>query len=65
MNPRWRAVLQILVLIAVIGGLVLLFPKAYAFVEMAGRELRYLWWLVLLLALGIWLVWGLGEKRKK
>jgi uncharacterized membrane-anchored protein len=64
MNPRWRAVLQILVLIAVIGGLVLLFPKAYAFVEMAGRDLRYLWWLVLLLALGIWLVWGLGKKEK-
>jgi hypothetical protein len=23
---------------------VLLFPRAYAFVEMAARELRYFWW---------------------
>jgi lysylphosphatidylglycerol synthetase-like protein (DUF2156 family) len=64
MNPRTRAVLQILVLIIVIGGLILLFPGAYAFVEKAARELRYFWWLILILALAVWLIWGLGRKRK-
>lgn len=64
MNPRWRALLQILVLTLVIGGLVVLFPRAFAFVEMAGRELRYFWWLILMLALGIWLIWGLGRKTR-
>jgi hypothetical protein len=43
--------------------LILLFPPALAFVEMAARQLRYLWWLVLLLALGIWLI--IGARRSK
>lgn len=64
MNPRTRAMLQIVVLVAVVGGLVLLFPRAYAFVEKAARELRYFWWLILLIALAIWLVWGIGRKPK-
>jgi uncharacterized membrane-anchored protein len=62
MTPRQRAVTQLLVLIVVIGGLILLFPKAYAFTEMAARELRYFWWLILLLALGIWLIWGFKRR---
>jgi ABC-type spermidine/putrescine transport system permease subunit I len=63
MNPRLRATLQIAVLVVVIGSLVLFFPKAYAFVEMAARELRYFWWLVFILALALWLIFGLGRKR--
>jgi hypothetical protein len=64
MNPRARALLQIGVFIAVIVLLVLIFPSAFAFVEMAARELRYLWWLILLLALAVWLIWGLKRKPK-
>jgi len=64
MNPRTRAALQVAVLVIVVGALVLLFPKAYAFVENAARELRYFWWLILLLALAAWLIWGLGRKSK-
>ena len=45
MSPRTRAGLQICLLLAVVVGLVLLFPRAYAFVELAARELRYFWWL--------------------
>ncbi len=60
-----RAILQILVVVIVIGALVLLFPRAYAFVEIAARELRYFWWLILLIALAIWLIWGLGRKPKQ
>ena len=62
MTPRQRAVAQLFVLVVVIGGLILLFPKAYAFTEMAARELRYFWWLILLLALGIWLIWGFKRR---
>ena len=64
MNPRLRAILQLGVLVAVIVGLFLLFPKAFGFVEMAARELRYLWWLILLVALAVWLIWGVKRKRK-
>jgi hypothetical protein len=64
MNPRLRALLQLGILVAVIVALFLLFPRAFGFVEMAARELRYLWWLILLLALGLWLIWGAKRKRK-
>lgn len=64
MNPRARALLQITMLIGVIAGLFLLFPKAFGFVELAARELRYFWWLILVIALGIWLIWGIKRKPK-
>jgi hypothetical protein len=64
MNPRKRAALQIGVLAFVLVFLVLIFPDAFRFVEMAARELRYLWWLILLIALAIWLIWGIRRKRK-
>ena len=55
---------QLLLLMGVLVALVLLFPPALAFVEMAARELRYFWWLILLVALAIWLIWGIGRKPK-
>lgn len=64
MNPRLRATLQLLVLIGVVAVLFLLFPKTLAFAEMAARELRYLWWLVLLVALAGWLIWSAGRRPK-
>jgi len=64
MNPRFRAALQIGILLVVLTVLVLIFPRAYAFVEMAARELRYFWWVILLVALAIWLIWGIGRKPK-
>ena len=65
MNPRTRAFLQLAVLLAAAGLLLLLFPAAFRFVEMAARELRYLWWLILLIALGCWLIWGVGRRPKR
>ena len=64
MNPRFLGVIKLLVVIFAIGGLVLFFPAALRFVEMAALELRYFWWLILLLLLAGWLVWGLGSKKK-
>lgn len=64
MNPRLRATVQLLVLLGVVGLLFFIFPKTLAFLEMAARELRYLWWLVLLVALACWLIWGVGRRPK-
>jgi hypothetical protein len=64
MNPRVRAALRLLIAIDVIVLLFLLFPRAFAFVEMAARELRYFWWLILLVALAIWLLLGFGRPKK-
>ena len=64
LHPRAKAGCQVLVLLVVLVALVLLFPPVFTFVEMAARELRYLWWLILLVALAIWLIWGIGRKPK-
>jgi type VI protein secretion system component VasK len=64
MNPRWIAFFKLVILFIVVTALILLFPPVLEFVEMGARELRYLWWLVLLLALAVWLIWGLGKKKE-
>jgi hypothetical protein len=65
MRSYLRPLVPILALIAVTGTLILLFPSAYKFVEAAARELRYFWWLILLVVLGAWLIWGIGRKPKQ
>jgi hypothetical protein len=62
MKTRTRAGLQLLVLVMVGVGLMLLYPPALRFAEGAAREVRYLWWLILLVALAVWLIWGANRK---
>lgn len=64
MSPRVRALLGAGVLLLVALVLLLMFPAGVAFAEMAARELRVFWWLILLVGLAIWLIWGLGRKPK-
>jgi hypothetical protein len=64
MNRRVLAIFKIISLALVVLVLVLMFPKALAFVEMGAREILYLWWIILLLVLAVWLIWGLGGKKK-
>lgn len=64
MNPRFRAFLQICALLLVLLFLFLLFPAAFRFVEGAARSVVRLWWVVLLVALGFWLIWGVGRRPK-
>jgi hypothetical protein len=52
------------VLVALGVVLVVVFPRALGFVEMAAREIRYLWWIILLGALAVWLIWGVGRRPK-
>lgn len=64
MNPRYAFVLKLLGALFLIALLAALFPPVLEFMEMAARELRYLWWLVFLLLIAVWLIWGLGRKKK-
>ncbi len=64
MTPRARRLLAVLLVAAFFIGACLAFPRLLAFVERAARELRYLWWLVLMLALGIWLAFFVGRGRR-
>jgi len=61
---RPRALWQWGLVLAVGLGLFLLFPSALAFVEMAARELRYFWWLILLVMLAVWLIW-MGRRNSR
>ncbi len=65
MSPRTRGILLTGVLLLVGLGLLLLFPSGVAFAEMAAREMRYFWWLILLVALALWFIWGLGRKPRE
>lgn len=64
MNPRLRGALKLVVLLGVAMLLFLIFPSAFAFMEKAAMELRYLWWIILLALLAIWLIWGVGRKPR-
>lgn len=62
MNPRYAFLFKLLGALILIIALALLFPPVMRFVEMAARELRYFWWLILLVALACWLIWGFKKK---
>lgn len=64
MNPRWRAAFIVLFLVLVAGLLLAFFKPAAQFLELAAREVRYLWWILLLIALAVWLIWGVGRKKR-
>lgn len=63
MRSPSRSTITLLAAVGVMIALCLIFPRALAFVELAARELRYLWWLVLMLALGVWLVFFFGKPK--
>ena len=65
MRPRLRALLSTIALLIVLVSLVLAFPRVVAFTELAARELRYFWWLILIVALAVWLIWGVGRGSKR
>jgi hypothetical protein len=64
MKPaRRRTFLQL----AVVGALVLVclvFRRVFYVFELAALELRYFWWLFLILAAGAWLVSMIGKGDK-
>ncbi len=64
MNPRWAFAFKLIGALILILILALLFPPVMEFIELAGRELRYFWWLVLIVILALWLFFGLGSKKK-
>jgi hypothetical protein len=64
MTTRARQVLAVLLVAAFFIGACLMFPRLLAFTERAARELRYFWWLILMLALGIWLAFFAGRRRR-
>lgn len=58
-----RRIIAFVIAFLILGALCLLFPRMLAFVELASRELRYLWWLILIAAIGVWLVFFVKPKK--
>ncbi len=63
MSPLARRNFSIFVATLLLVAACLFFPRVLAFVELAARELRYLWWLVLIAAIGVWLVFFYGSRK--
>lgn len=61
-RPTNRTIAYIIAGVLVVA-ICLLFPRALAFAELAARELRYFWWLILIAAVGVYLVFFVGKKR--
>lgn len=63
MNRPFRRDLAWLSAILMVVALCIVFPRVAAFAELAARELRYLWWLVLIAAIGIYFAFFFGRRR--
>ena len=60
-TPRSR--LQVTLVIVLLIALGVFVPGFLYFTELALRELRFMWWLILLLGGAIWLLTRLGPKK--
>ena len=64
MTPSGKRTFAVFItFMAVVVVMCLIFPRVLGFVELAARELRYLWWLVFMLALGVWLAFFFGKNK--
>ena len=58
-----RPRLQLTLVIVLVVALCVFVPSVLSVTELALRELRIVWWLILLLAGVIWLLKGLERKK--
>ncbi len=59
-----RSVLYIAGIVVLVVILVLLFPALLELVETFAGELRFFWWVILVVALAVWLIiWGFAKKK--
>ena len=64
MNPSTRRNLFQLGAVVALVLVCLVFRRAAYFFEIAALELRYFWWLFLILAVGLWLASLIGKPDK-
>lgn len=63
MQSQLRGILQLIFLIAFVILLIRFFPFVVRIGEAAAIGLLQFWWVVLILALGGWLVWVLRKRN--
>lgn len=62
MNPRSALFIAGLVVLVIV--LLLLFPALLELVEAFAGELRFFWWVILVVALALWLIFVVGRSKK-
>ena len=62
MSPASRRVLWLGAVVLVVAGLV--FRRGFYAIDRLALELRYFWWLVLIVGGGLWLLVVLGRGKK-
>jgi hypothetical protein len=63
MTPLGRRYVGIMFAVLLLIGGCIVFPRMLTFVELASRELRYLWWLILIVAIGVWLTFFSNSRK--
>lgn len=63
MTSASRRRIAFLAAILIIIALCIVSPRVMAFTELAARELRFLWWLVLIAAIGFYFAFFFGRKK--
>jgi hypothetical protein len=61
--PAPRNRLNFALVVVLVVALCVFVPSFLYVTELALRELRFMWWLILLLAGAIWLLGALGRKK--
>jgi hypothetical protein len=60
-SPRKR--LSLVLVVVLLAALAVFVPSFLYFTELALKELRFMWWLILLIGGAIWLLGALGRKK--
>jgi hypothetical protein len=63
MNTSSRRTIAFIATTLIVVALCIIFPRVLAFAELAARELRYLWWLVLIAGIGLYLAFFAGKNK--
>lgn len=61
--PAPQKRLSFMLVVVLLAALAVFVPGFLFFTELALRELRFLWWLILLLIGALWLLGALGRKK--
>jgi len=64
MKPEVRKNLIIAAAVMLAVALIIVFPRITRFAEMAGREFRFFWWLLLPAGVALYLAFRSGGKKR-
>ena len=64
MNPRWAFFVAVAGMVIVIIVLAIIFPAVDEWIRIFSGDLRFFWWIILVVALAVWLILWSGKSKK-